>query len=121
MRKSPGDELIDILDYSEASDFLTPASHRNLKVGLRLNPEEVMLLLRVFNHTYGKPRSTFEPKKSDRPELKRLVDLGFVEEIFSRIPHWARTMTASEYRITEKGALRLLDPESLVAHMVMDL
>lgn len=114
-------DLVDLPNYDDASDFLTPARDRDLRIGIRLDSTEVALLLRFLNHTYDKPKATYEPTKQEKTPLKRLLELGYVELCLNpRQPHWAQ-LSNNEHRITEKGALRLLDPEALIARMVMDL
>lgn len=109
-------------DYSEASEFLVPASRRDLRTGMRLDAHCVRLLVRVMNHTYGKPKSTFRPESLSDPSFKRLLALGYVElDVPANLPHWAQQKgLLKEYRMTEKGALRLLDPESLIAYELME-
>lgn len=120
-RRSPDSDLMEIPNYDDASDFLTPAARRDLREGIRLQASEVALLLRFLNHTYDKPKATYEPTRQESTPLKRLIALGYVELCLNpRQPHWAQGMN-NEHRITEKGALRLLDPEALIARMVMDL
>lgn len=113
-------DLAPLPDYDEVSEFLVPAHARNLRVGLRLEPDALRLLVTVMNHTYGKPRCGYEVRRS-APQLKRLLECGFVEPFVpANMPHWAQQQGPKEYRITEKGALRLLDPESLVCLEVME-
>lgn len=119
--KKTRSELIDVPNYDDASDFLTPAGSRDLRAGIRLYPSEAALLLRFLNHTYGKPKSAYEPTGLEKSPLKRLLALGYVEKVLNpRTPHWAQEMS-NEHRITEKGAMRLLDPEALIAREVLDL
>lgn len=113
-------ELVAVPDYDDVSEFLVPAHRRDLKVGLRLSPEEVRVLCGVMNHTLGRKAATYEGKGGSHV-LIRLEVLGFVESAPVPGPPWSSKRSSEKrWRITERGALRLLDPEAMIAHEIME-
>ncbi len=109
---SNGDDIISVPDLSDASEFLVPADSRPL-TGVRLNTSEMLTLVRLFNNTYKKKNASVKLSKS---EVKRLMGLKFVEEY-----QGPTTGFTIQYKITERGALRLLDPEALMVYDQMEL
>lgn len=115
-------ETISVPDMSEVSEYLSPTLRKDLKEGIRLDLLEIGLLVGVANHTLGsmnaKRKATFEIRHQ-KEQVRRLLKLGYVEDanLKQRTLHPKVLMAV---RITEKGVMRLLDPESLIILETMD-
>lgn len=107
---------------SEVSDYLSPTLKKDLKEGIRLNLLEIGLLTGVANYTLGtmngKKKATFEIKHQ-HDQARRLLKLGYIEDANQK-QRALYPKAPMAVRITEKGVMRLLDPENLIVLETMD-